>query len=466
MANVFGSINPFNLNVTNNLEVGNMITATTVQATNGNFTNLTGTVAPGQLLIQYVETTRDNSSLVVGTNLSTLTNDSRGVHIGYDANSGQSSIYGCNNSEAIGELYLNMPFSLPNGGVHADKLFVDKITEETNLNGVVLMDTVTVKTNSIATTDSFNISADGLVNNTLRLQSLGVSGVEVSPTKVAIKKPLDMEANTLTMNGGNMTMNGGNMALFGGSININGAILSQNSIRIGAGVQDTLRISTDTNGSGGWIAGSFGGPTPAPRPRVVMGTLQSSNFRATVGANTFDGATYTAWDRLYINPQGGVQIGADLTTLSSNSLNVGGSTSIQGDVNISGNYLVNGTPISVGTWKELSGSRYEAAIVNPFYQTNNVLTWNGVLSGIPTSVAMSIRGNGTGDMQFRVTNFDQSIIFFESPLIPFNANISRVFTSNVVTPITGATSTTPLIFQVRLDSGSSFDVWSQSVIMT
>jgi len=461
MSNVFGTINPFNLDVTNNINAGNIIMAETMQATNGNFTNLTGTVTPGQLLVQHVETTRDSETMVVGSNLSSLTNNSRGVHVGFDAFSGQSSIYCCNNSEAIGELYLNMPFSLPNGGVHADKIYVDKITEETTTNGVVIMDSVTVKNNEITTSDSFNISANGVTNNTLRLQSLGVSGVEISPTQVAIGKPVDMGGNSLTMNGGSVSM-------FGGTINVNGAIMAQNYFLMNAGAQDTMHVETITNGSSGWIAGSFGGPNAVARPRIVMGALDvGGQIRPTLGVNVLTPSVgYTAWDRLYINPLGGVNIGADITTLTSASLNIGGSTAIQGDVDISGTYKVNGTPISVVTWKELSGSRYVTSVVGPIYQTMNVITWNGVFSGIPTSTAMSITGNGIGELQYRVTNFDQSIVFFESPIISFNTGIARVFTSNVVTPITGATSTTPLIFQARSVSGFDFDVWSQSVIMS
>jgi hypothetical protein len=584
MSNVFGSNNSYNLNVQNNITAGGTISATTVQATNGNFTNLTGTVTPGQLIVQHVETTNDNASLIVGNNLSTLTNDSRGVHVGYNSLLGSSSIYGCTNSNSTGELYLNMPDSLPHAGVHIEKLYTQGITEQTPLAGVKIMDTITFGTNTITNNDSLTIAANGVTNNTLHLQSLGVEGITITPSSVTLNKPINTGNNSITMVNGSI-------ATINGSININGTLFQNIGTTIGSteykttnakinnGIQDTLHISTATTGSLGWIAGSFGGPDAGPKPRVVMGSLDIGlGAKATIGGHTYNGSAYTAWDDLNINDSGNVHINSNLyssannltvggvvdvqnaykvnnvqvlakdslllqhTTLnpilvltddstninnmptigdySGNGLswglyngkrslfgttvagtvgpfaaagdvylnetagnicvgpavsftsptkfNVNGNTTVQGDVNISGSFKVNGSAISGAGSKVMYCNNNFVGINVTTYFDANVICWNGVLSGIPTSMAMSVEGLGVDcTIQYRLMNFDRSITYFESPLTALVNGIQRVFSSNVITPMNGSTPTGPLILQIRKVSGANtFSYFGGSIVMT
>jgi len=584
MSNVFGSNNSYNLNVQNNITAGNTITATTVQATNGNFTNLTGTVTPGQLLVQRVETTNDNASLVVGNNLSTLTNGSRGVHIGYNSVLGQSSIYGCNNSSTTGELYLNMPDSLPYAGVHIDKLYTGNITEATPLAGVKIMDTVTIKTNSITNNDSLNISANGVTNNTLRLQSLGADGIIIDPTQVSVGKQMNLGVNSINMASGNLMLTAGNVNLNGTVVNVNGidtgsSQYKKNNAFITAGIQDTLHISTASTDSTNWIAGSFGGPNAGPKTRVVMGNLNDGVIeKAVIGGHAFNGTSYTSWADLYINESANVHINASLYS-SSNNLSVGGvvdtqngykvnnttvltkdklllqnttlnpilsltsdstninnlptigdgsgnglswgiyngkrsligtnvagtggaytaagdvyinetgdnvnvgaavtfttptkfnvtgTATIQGDVNISGSFKINGSAIGGSGTKVMYCNNMVPAIVSATYVDMNVICWNGVFSGIPISMSMSVEGLGVDcTIQYRLTNFDRSIVYFESPNTALVNGLQRVFSSNVITAMNGSTPTNVLILQAKKISGvNAFTYYGGSIPMS
>ncbi len=585
MSNIFGlGDNQFlNLKVLNNLDTTNLITANTVQAVNGNFTNLTGTISPGQLVVKHVETTRDNASLVVGSNLATLTTDSAGVHIGFDALSGQSSIYAVNNSNLTGELYLNMPFSLPNAGTHIAKVNTDNIQEETTNAGVKLADTITFHTNEIRNSDTIKINANGLVNNNVRIQSQDTDLIVARFNDVQIYKPLTCSSAPINVSNHDINISNGKLSINSGQANY-----GPNYMRIIAGLQDTIHVETNSTAGAGWIGGSFGGPDVGGSSRVVMGGLEvspgSGQTKAVLGGHVYtNGIGYTDWlalsvnpaghpvhigeiiyaspnelsvsgfvdvatgykiqdtvvldqthlllndttnkpllilqnnstdlnnlmcimdnnvshgiamgmwdygtgsgivpviaavktdgingisgedGTLYINPNNNVNVGQDISFASPEKLNVRGSACIEGNVNINGVYMVNGTPISTSVWKEIHGSRYVTGISSGTYQTINVLTWNGVLSGLPNSTSMSIEGSGSGNLQYRVTNFNQTIVFFESPSIAFNTGIARVFSSNVVTPMNGSTLTTPLVFQVRLISGATYDVWSQSIRMS
>lgn len=584
MSSVFGTNNSFNLNVQNNITAGNLITATTVQATNGNFTNLTGTVTPGQLLVQRVETTNDNASLIVGNNLSTLTNGSRGVHIGYNSVLGQSSIYGCNNSSTTGELYLNMPDSLPYGGVHINKLYTGNITEATPLAGVKIMDTVTINTNSITNNDSLNISANGVTNNTLRLQSLGADGIIIDPTQVSVGKTMNLGVNSINLASGNIIMTAGGINLNGTTVNVNGldtgtTLYKTTNAKVLGGVQDTVHVSTASTVSTNWIAGSFGGPDAGPKPRVVMGNLNDGvREKALIGGHAYNGTSYTAWADLYINDSANVHINSSLynsannlsvggvvdvqngykvnnaTVLTKDTLllqnttlnpilvltsdstninnmptigdgagnglswglynskrsifgtlvagtggaysasgdvylnenagnicvgpaitfttptkfNVTGTATIQGDVNISGSFKVNGSAIGGSGTKVMYCNASSTSVSSATYIDMNVICWNGVLSGIPISIAMSVEGLGVDcTIKYRMTNFDRSVVYFESPDTALVAGLQRVFSSNVVTAMNSGTPTGPLILSAKKISGANnFSYYGGSVVMT
>jgi hypothetical protein len=195
-------------------------TGSTVQATNGNFTNLSGSLTGTQLLAQRTETTRDNSTVVIGNNLSTLTTNSRGVHIGYDSLAQQGSIYSMNDSGVITDLFLNSPFSYGNGATWAPSFRTNSIQEFTSSNGVQIAggmkfinDGKTLR-NAV---DDIILDTTNLTNNTIRLKNQGTEIVQVNANELLLSKNLKLPTTSSTA--GNITQGGLNKIHFYGSTN-------------------------------------------------------------------------------------------------------------------------------------------------------------------------------------------------------------------------------------------------------
>jgi len=474
MSNIFGGGNVYNdLTIQNNLTVGNeivgggnasiagdlavadTITATTVQATNGNFTNLTGTVAPGQLLVQHSESTNDNASLVVGNNLSTLTTNSRGVHVGYNSLAGQGSIYNINNFGANDELYLNLPFTGTPAGVHVNKLYANSITEQVPTNGVQL-EGILFKTNLIeATSDSLTIDAGSTPNSNIFFQSLGTNIASVTSGGLTLQAPLLAGTNNLTTTSGSLNMGSGSV-----NINAGQTILAAGSETITGGILDTLHVSTASTGSNNWIGGSFGGPDLGNGTRVVMGNLGGLS---TIGANSYVGGLYTAWADLYINPSANVHVGPDITFDTSQKLTVNGNASIQGNVNISGSFQINGNPVGAGA-SIISFSNYKLGLSSSLYTTVQIIPWGGINQMIPSIIRIAVQCYGVGQaLKMRLTNYNQTITFFENTFLGFGVSnaIVQIFDGTVVTPINGTTLTTPFCLQLGMVAGTgTYDYYS------
>jgi hypothetical protein len=441
------------------------------------------------------------------------------------------------------------------------------------------MDSITFNTDSITNNDSLNISANGLVNNTLRLQSLGADGIIIDPTQVSVGKTMNMGVNSINLASGNIIMTAGGINVNGTTFNVSGldtgtSKFKTTEAKLLNGIQDSLHVSTANTGVTTWIGGSFGGPDVSATPRIVMGSL---NSRPTIGGHAFNGTAYTGWSELNINDAGLVHINSSLYT-SANNLSVGGvidsqngykvnnstvltrdtlllqnttlnpilvltadstninnmptigdgsgsglswgiyngkrslfgttvagtggafdaagdvflnesagnvcvgaspsftsptkfnvtgNATVQGDVNISGSFRVNGSVIGGAGAKVMYCNNNFTGINVTTYFDANVICWNGVFSGIPSSIAISVEGQGPDcTIQYRLMNFDRTVTYFESPLTALVTGIQRVFTSNVITPMNGATPTGPLILQIRKVSGAdTFNYFGGSIVM-
>jgi len=176
-------------------------------------------------------------------------------------------------------------------------------------------------------------------------------------------------------------------------------------------------------------------------------------------------------------PSAALYIGLNLVTDASNHyFKNGGITSVLGTNDLVGNTFklpskpsgtfVLATTADVSAGKTIYWNNINTINITGTYITCAIITWNGIFSCIPFSVSVSCENSSglTSSFTFRLTNNDASTVFFESPTntVGTGAGILRYFSSNVITAITGATPTTPLLLQIKLISGTSITHYSGS----
>lgn len=423
---IFGSSSSqiTDLNVNNNLSVGNTITANTVTATTGNFTNLTGTLSPGQVLIKRNETTRDNATLITGNTSATLANNSNGIHIGYDNTNQIGSIYCINNTNTITDLYLNNTSTLGLGTVHAGGLKTDNLSEETAANGIQVNSGIKLFDYGIYQGSS-NIRLNSN-SSYVDLQSGGNSILKADTSLITASQALTMTLGGTVPAGQQLTLGAG------------GSLLSSVKLKLLGTSTSGIYVSTTDNGLN-WIAGSFGIEGTVVG-RVVLGNL---NGVATLGAHNYTGGAVIGWTELNMqdNTTAYTHFGPSAYT-SSNKISCSGYIDVQSGYKINNSAILGysgGATANTFLLPNKASSSYTLAttvdIPTITYRQTNYLTSNGTL----------VNGWFFGPMGMVSTEANLTYYFNRS------GNISNLWVSCTGSPGAGVTYT----FTVRKNNADT-----------
>lgn len=393
------------LTVAGTSTLGALTTGTTFQGTNGNFTNLSGSYSGGQLLAKWVEATNDNSTVVVSSTLGSLTTNSRGLHLGYNAISDVSSIYAMDAAgTATTPLYLNSTFSYGNGAVYMPSLHTDNINEFAGSAGVNVsglnIDTNVIKSTSGSgpiiesgsVSNNVTITCDNVVKllctpTDVRLQSAKLlidvngnlfitddtksfyfgSNVGLSNTALNFNGSPALTASTLTISGNTALTSSalsfagvtgltptaltisGNTALTSSALSFAGvSCLTPNTLTFPAASGNAgVSVTTSSSGVGNWIGGSFGA---SGTTRVVLGNNLGN---ATIGGHN---STFSSWADLYLNSGGGNTHVLSGNYTSANALSVGGSVDVQTGYKIAANNALTSSLLAFGGNTALTSS--------------------------------------------------------------------------------------------------------------
>lgn len=329
-SNNLQTINTDNINTIS--ITGSTGTFSTIQATNGIFTNISGTITDNDLLLKQNITSDDNAELIVGDTSSTLSTTSRGFHVGYNTTLQRTSMYSIKNDGSTPEdIYIGYS-SLGSSGLSVKgHILTNIITEETTSQGILINNYIRVNSASIVSTNDIILNA---TSSNIKLNSLTIDQDGHSITSTGILNIGSTSAN-ITLNSLAINSTGSGIST-GGALSITtGSTFSVNSgfTVSSAGVLGPLVIADGQNGvminnasssPFTWVSLSAGCPADS-QSRVVLGCL---NNKSTFGGHLWSGTAYTSWDHIYINPVSGSYIRTGSTDTPTQQLSVTGNITV------------------------------------------------------------------------------------------------------------------------------------------